>query len=87
MSIQMRRFVTETEKVDFQSPWALEEWLCREDVVPNRDVLLRPAAIIEERHNRCVHPIERSVLRAIADIRPPDMPGPDGAVHLLEEFE
>ena len=40
MSIQTRRFVTDTEKVDFQSPWALEEWLCREDVVPNRDLLV-----------------------------------------------
>ena len=40
MSIQTRRFVTATEKVDFQSPWAFEEWFCREDVVPNRDLLL-----------------------------------------------
>src|SRR5437667_3986673 len=40
MSIQFRRFVTATEKVDFQSPWAFEEWLCREDVVPNRDLLV-----------------------------------------------
>src|SRR6266403_4925021 len=40
MSIQTRRFVTDTEKVDFQSPWAVEEWFCREDVVPNRDLLM-----------------------------------------------
>jgi quercetin dioxygenase-like cupin family protein len=40
MSIETRRFITDTEKVDFQSPWALEEWLCRQDVVPNRDLLL-----------------------------------------------
>jgi len=35
-----RRFVTATEKVDFLSPWTLEEWLCREDVVPNEELLM-----------------------------------------------
>jgi len=40
MSIETRRFVTAAEKVDFQSPWALEEWFCRSDVVPNTDLLL-----------------------------------------------
>jgi len=40
MNITQRRFVTDTEKVDFQSPWATEEWLCRSDVVPNRDLLM-----------------------------------------------
>lgn len=35
-----RRFVTAAEKVDFISPWTLEEWLCRPDVVPNRELLL-----------------------------------------------
>jgi quercetin dioxygenase-like cupin family protein len=40
MSIETRRFVTSAEKVDGHSPWAFEEWLCREDVVSNRDLLL-----------------------------------------------
>jgi len=40
MSIEQRRFVTATEKVDFQSPWTLEEWLCRSDVVPNEELLM-----------------------------------------------
>jgi len=40
MNIESRRFVTSTEKVEHKSPWALEEWLCRSDVVPNRDLLM-----------------------------------------------
>ena len=40
MSLEQRRFVTATEKVDFQSPWTLEEWLCRSDVVPNEELLM-----------------------------------------------
>ena len=40
MSTQTRRFVTSAEKVDFESPWTLEEWLCRDDVVANNELLL-----------------------------------------------
>ncbi len=40
MSIETRRFVTSAEQVEHRSPWALEEWLCRSDVVPNKDLLL-----------------------------------------------
>lgn len=35
-----RRFVTAAEKVDFTSPWTLEEWMCRNDVVPNEHLLM-----------------------------------------------
>ena len=38
--IALRRFVTAAEKVDFVSPWTLEEWLCRSDVVQNEQLLL-----------------------------------------------
>jgi quercetin dioxygenase-like cupin family protein len=38
--ISLRRFVTAAEKVDFVSPWTLEEWLCRSDVVKNEQLLL-----------------------------------------------
>lgn len=38
--ITARRFVTAAEKVDFLSPWTLEEWLCRSDVVPNQELLM-----------------------------------------------
>lgn len=40
MSIEQRRFVTAAEKVDATSPWALEEWLCRGDVVPTQELLM-----------------------------------------------
>jgi len=36
----LRRFVTAAEAVRFQSPWTLEEWLCRADVVPSEHLLL-----------------------------------------------
>jgi quercetin dioxygenase-like cupin family protein len=38
--IALRRFVTAAEKADFVSPWTLEEWLCRSDVVKNEQLLL-----------------------------------------------
>ena len=38
--IALRRFVTAAEKVDFVSPWTLEEWICRGDVVDNKQLLL-----------------------------------------------
>lgn len=40
-----RRFVTAAEKVDFLSPWTLEEWLCRNDVVPNEELLMVRASM------------------------------------------
>lgn len=40
MSVDERRFVTAEEAVRFVSPWTLEEWMCRSDVVPNRELLL-----------------------------------------------
>jgi quercetin dioxygenase-like cupin family protein len=39
-SIEKRRFVTATDKVEHLSPCTLEEWLCRRDVVPNNELLL-----------------------------------------------
>jgi quercetin dioxygenase-like cupin family protein len=38
--LAQRRFVTAAEKVDVLSPWTLEEWLCRGDVTPNKELLL-----------------------------------------------
>lgn len=38
--ITSRRFVTPSEKVDFLSPWTLEEWLCRGDIVNNEHLML-----------------------------------------------
>lgn len=39
-SIEDRRFVTSAEKVDFLSPWTLEEWLCRPDIVNNEHLMM-----------------------------------------------
>lgn len=39
-NIADRRFVTAAEKVDFISPWTLEEWICRSDVVRNEQLLM-----------------------------------------------
>ena len=38
--IEDRRFVTAAEKVDFLSPWTLEEWLCRADIVNNEHLMM-----------------------------------------------
>jgi quercetin dioxygenase-like cupin family protein len=40
MNIEKRRFVTDSESVKYLSPWTLEEWLCRSDVVKNEQLLL-----------------------------------------------
>ena len=39
-AIANRRFVTAAEKVDFLSPWTLEEWLCRGDIVNNQELMI-----------------------------------------------
>lgn len=38
--INKRRFVTAAEKRDVPSPWTLDEWLCREDIVNNKHLLM-----------------------------------------------
>ena len=54
MSIESRRFVTAAEKVDYLSPWTLEEWLCRADVVPNKELLM-VRANMEAGHSHPFH--------------------------------
>ena len=39
-AIANRRFVTAAEKIDFQSPWTLEEWICRSDIVNNEHLMM-----------------------------------------------
>jgi quercetin dioxygenase-like cupin family protein len=39
-ALASRRFVTASDAVRFQSPWTLEEWLCRSDIVQNEQLLL-----------------------------------------------
>ncbi len=52
--LSLRRFVTAADAVRFQSPWTLEEWLCRSDVVPNEQLLL-VRANMEPHHSHPFH--------------------------------
>jgi quercetin dioxygenase-like cupin family protein len=38
--LSLRRFVTADDAVRVQSPWTLEEWLCRADIVKNEHLML-----------------------------------------------
>ncbi|MDX1952733.1 MAG: cupin domain-containing protein [Verrucomicrobiota bacterium] len=38
--ISLRRFVTAAEAVRIQSPWTIEEWMCRSDIVNNEHLML-----------------------------------------------
>jgi quercetin dioxygenase-like cupin family protein len=40
MSVASRHFVTLAEAVRSHVPWAIEEWLCRSDVVQNEHLLM-----------------------------------------------
>lgn len=63
MNIAQRRFVTSAEKVDFLSPWTLEEWLCRSDVVPNQDLLMVRANMEAGRsHPFHTHPTREEII-------------------------
>ena len=58
-----RRFVTAAEKVDFVSPWTLEEWLCRADVVPNKELLMVRANMEPFRsHPFHTHPTREEII-------------------------
>src|SRR6266850_7960771 len=67
MSIETRRFVTAKEKVDFQSAWTLEEWLCRADVVPNQELLMVRANMEPGRsHPFHTHPTREEIIYIIS---------------------
>lgn len=61
--IEQRRFVTAAEKVDYLSPWTLEEWLCRNDVVKNEQLLMVRANMEPGRsHPFHTHPTREEVI-------------------------
>jgi len=63
MNIEQRRFVTAAEKVDVISPWTLEEWLCRSDVVPNQELLMVRANMEAGRcHPFHTHPTREEII-------------------------
>ena len=63
----LRRFVTTSEAVRFQSPWTLEEWLCRSDVVNNKQLLLVRANMDARRcHPFHTHPTREELIYIIS---------------------
>lgn len=61
--VSARRFVTAAEKADFVSPWTLEEWLCRSDIVPNKEILLVRANMEPGRsHPFHTHPTREEII-------------------------
>jgi quercetin dioxygenase-like cupin family protein len=61
--IEDRRFVTAAEKIDFVSPWTLEEWLCRGDIVPNQELLMVRANMEPGRsHPFHTHPTREEII-------------------------
>jgi len=67
MQIKDRRFVTANDAVRFLSPWTLEEWLCRSDVVPNEHLLLVRANMEPGRsHPFHTHPTREEIIYIIS---------------------
>ena len=65
--INSRRFVTAAEKVDVISPWTLEEWLCRSDIVPNQELLMVRANMEAGRsHPFHTHPTREEIIYIIS---------------------
>lgn len=63
----LRRFVTASEVVRFQSPWTLEEWLCRADVIDNKQLLLVRANMDARRsHPFHQHPTREELIYIVS---------------------
>ncbi len=67
MDTQGRRFVTAADAVRFLSPWTLEEWMCRDDVVANEHLLLVRANMDAGRcHPFHTHPTREELIYIIS---------------------
>ena len=67
MTPEQRRFVTASDAVRFLSPWTLEEWMCRSDVVPNKELLLVRANMEAGRsHPFHTHPTREEIIIIIS---------------------
>ena len=67
MSTETVRFVTSAEKVDVTSPWTLEEWLCRSDILPNRELLMVRANMEPGRaHPFHTHPTREEIIYVLS---------------------
>ena len=66
-TIANRRFVTAAEKVDYLSPWTLEEWLCRDDIVKNEHLMMVRANMEPGRsHPFHSHPTREEMIYVIS---------------------
>lgn len=66
-TIANRRFVTAAEKVDYLSPWTLEEWLCRDDIVKNEHLMMVRANMEPGRsHPFHSHPTREEIIYVIS---------------------
>jgi quercetin dioxygenase-like cupin family protein len=65
--VAARRFVTAAEKLDYVSPWTLEEWMCRSDIVPNQELLLVRANMEAGRsHPFHTHPTREEIIYIVS---------------------
>jgi quercetin dioxygenase-like cupin family protein len=66
-SIASRRFVQLADAVRVQSPWTLEEWLCRSDIVNNEHLMLVRANMEPRRsHPFHKHPTREEIIFVIS---------------------
>jgi len=62
-----RRFVGMAERVGEISPWTFNEWLCREDIVPNEQLLMVRANMEPGRcHPFHTHPTREEIIYIIS---------------------
>lgn len=67
MGSPARKFVTAAEAVRFQSPWTLEEWLCRSDIVNNQHLMLVRANMEARRsHPFHKHPTREELIYIVS---------------------
>jgi quercetin dioxygenase-like cupin family protein len=63
----LRRFVQDADAVRVQSPWTVEEWLCRADIVKNEHLMLVRANMEPYRsHPFHKHPTREELIYIIA---------------------
>lgn len=65
--VTLRCFVGAQEAVRVQSPWTVEEWMCRSDVVSNEHLLLVRATMDPHRdHPFHTHPTREEIIYVIS---------------------
>jgi quercetin dioxygenase-like cupin family protein len=66
-AVALRRFVGAQDAVRVQSPWTVEEWMCRSDIVSNEHLLLVRATMDPHReHPFHTHPTREEIIFVIS---------------------